>query len=159
MCTAYAHLKLYGYLEQLQENVLHRCRQLNLRCERWADSPLNLDNYLGIWQTSWEVIAFRNLKRVKKKTKKTVVLRIEGITQTQECCDLVNLTVLVSWRKVTCLTLKSAIETPQHNIKRDNKGFLLKNSTFLQRFRVVYNKRRRFPTGRLYPLVFRWIGD
>ncbi|KAF7652088.1 hypothetical protein LDENG_00101940, partial [Lucifuga dentata] len=76
---------------------------------------------------------------------KKVVLHIKGIMQTQECCERINFdSVRELVEGYLGESKEGVIETPQHNIKCDKKGFQLKNSTFLKMFRVVYDKRRLF---------------
>ena len=45
--TAYAHLKLYGYLEKLQHRVLYIDTDSLIYVVRDGESPLELGNYLG----------------------------------------------------------------------------------------------------------------
>lgn len=80
---------------------------------------------------------------------------MKGMTQTRECCERVNFDSIRGLVENYLDGMKeSVIETPQHNIRRDKKGFLLKNSSFQKKFRVVYDKRRLFPDGTTLPFGY-----
>ncbi|KAM3585116.1 uncharacterized protein V6R79_008006 [Siganus canaliculatus] len=77
---------------------------------------------------------------------KKVVLRVKGITQTQECCERVNFD---SIRGLVdgFLDGKEGLVEAQHQKARYKKGFVLKNRTLQKEFRVVYDKRTLLPDG------------
>ena len=82
-------------------------------------------------------------------------MRIKGITQTHECSEKVNFdSVKELVEGYLADSREMVIETPQRTIRRDKKGFLLKNATFLKKFRVVYDKRRLFPDGTTLPFGY-----
>ncbi|KAG8002375.1 hypothetical protein GBF38_014761 [Nibea albiflora] len=74
------------------------------------------------------VADLESLKIFSQTKKKKVVMRVKGITQTGECVERVNfdsITDLVEGYLQG--SREGVIETPQHNIGRDKKGFVLKN--------------------------------
>lgn len=80
---------------------------------------------------------------------------MKGITQTRECCDRINFDSVRGLVEGYLVGMKEAVlETPQHSIRRDKKGFMLKNSSFHKKFRVVYDKRRLFPDGTTLPFGY-----
>ena len=124
-----------------------------------GETPLKLGNYLGDLtdelggDTIQEFVAAgpKSYAYQTKKQKK-ILMRIKGITQMHECNEKVNFD---SIRELVEGYLgdsgETVIETPQRTIRRDKKRFLLKNATFLKKFRVVYDKRRLFPDGTTLP--------
>ena len=59
------------------------------------------------------------------------MLCVKGITQTHECCERINFDSVKELVEgyVQNHTAEGVIETPQHNIVRDKKGFLLKKNS------------------------------
>nr|DAC81317.1 TPA_asm: PolB [Larimichthys croaker adintovirus] len=160
--TAYARLKLYSYLEQVQENVLYMDTDSLIYVVKEGGAPLKLGNYLGDLTDELDGDTIQEFAAAGPKSyayqtrqKKKVVLRVKGITQTRECCEQVNFD---SVRELVEGYLEGsrggAIETPQHNIRRNKKSFLLKNCTFQKKFRVVYDKRRLFSDGTTLPFGY-----
>lgn len=136
--TVYAHLKLYGYLEQLQENVLYTDTDSLIYVVKNGQIPLKLGNYLAdlmdeLGSDIIQEFAAAGPKSYAYQTRnqKKVVLRVKGITLTQECCDRVNFdSVRELGEGYPADSKESVIETLQHIVRRNKKGFLLKNSTF-----------------------------
>ncbi|TKS65331.1 hypothetical protein D9C73_028582 [Collichthys lucidus] len=160
--TAYARLKLYSYLEQVQENVLYMDTDSLIYVVKDGATPLKLGNYLGDLTDELDGDSIQEFAAAGPKSyayqtrqKKKVVLRVKGITQTTECCEQVNFD---SVRELVEGYLEGSrggvIETPQHNIRRNKKSFLLKNCTFQKKFRVVYDKRRLFSDGTTLPFGY-----
>ncbi|KAM4525040.1 uncharacterized protein PAE49_001105 [Odontesthes bonariensis] len=160
--TAYARLKLYSCLEQMQEKILYIDTDSLIYVVKEGETPLKLGNYLGDLtdelggDTIQEFVAAgpKSYAYQTKKHKK-VVMRVKGITQTHECSEKVNFD---SIRELVEGYLGDSrdgvIETPQRTIRRDKKRFLLKNATFLKKFRVVYDKRRLLPDGTTLPFGY-----
>ena len=98
--------------------------------------PVKLDNYLGDLTDELDGDIIQEFAAAGPKSyayhtreKKKVVLRVKGITQTREYCEHVNFDSVrelvegyIEWSR------EGMIETPQYNIRRNKKGFLLKNS-------------------------------
>ncbi|KAG8009277.1 Ferric-chelate reductase 1 [Nibea albiflora] len=153
---SFSFIKLYSYLEQVQENVLYMDTDSLIYVVKEGDTPLKLGNYLGDLTDELDGDTIQEFAAAgpksyayQTKQKKKVVLRVKGITQTKECCEQVNFDTV---RELVEGYLEGSrggvIETPHHNIRRDKKTFLLKNCSFQKQFRVVYDKRRLFSDGR-----------
>lgn len=85
-------------------------------------------------------------KKTNKKNPKTV-LRAKRIIQTQDCCEQVNSD---SIKELVEGNLDGSKEVITHqNIVQDKFRFLLKNSSFQKRFRVVLIKDTSFLMGKL----------
>ncbi|KAF7646307.1 hypothetical protein LDENG_00190100 [Lucifuga dentata] len=146
--TAYAHLKLYGCMEQVQENILYTSTDSLIYMVKEGETPLELGNYLGDLTDELDgdtiqefVVAGPKSYVYQTRNRKRVVLCVKGITQTQECCERINFDSVRELVEGYLGELKEgAIETPQHTSSTIKKGFQLKNSTFLKKFRVVYDK-------------------
>ncbi|XP_051800711.1 uncharacterized protein LOC127532721 isoform X1 [Acanthochromis polyacanthus] len=161
--TAHARLKLYSYLEKLQERVLYTDTDSLIYVVKKGETPLVLGNYLGDLTDELEgdsiqefVAAGPKSYAYQTKNKKKMVMRVKGITQTRECCERVNFD---SVRELvegfqTHNSQQRVINTPQHNIVRNKSGFVLKNLTFQKKFRVVYDKRRLLADGTSLPFGY-----
>ncbi|XP_023194843.1 uncharacterized protein LOC111609654 isoform X1 [Xiphophorus maculatus] len=160
--TAYARLKLFSCLERVQDKILYIDTDSLIYVVKDGESPLELGNYLGDLtdelggDTIQEFVAAGPKSYAyQTKNQKKVVIRVKGITQTYECSERVNFD---SIRELVGGYLEGSrhgvIKTPQHTIKRDKKGFVLRNATFLKRFQVVYDKRRLFPDGSTLPFGY-----
>lgn len=83
------------------------------------------------------------------------MLRVKGITQTHQCSERINFdSVKELVDGYLAGSRDEAIESPQHSIRRDKKGFWLKNVAFNKKFRVVYDKRRLFRDGTTLPFGY-----
>ena len=162
--TAYGRLKLYTYLEEMQDRVLYYDTDSLIYVSKEGDSRLKLGNYLGDLTDELDGDCIQEYAAAGPKSyayqtrhQKKVVLKVKGITQTQECCERVNfdsVKQLVEGFMQGSQEEQTEIVTPQHNIVRDKKGFTLKNSSFQKRFRVVYDKRRLLSTGQTLPFGY-----
>ncbi|XP_049416207.1 uncharacterized protein LOC125878833 [Epinephelus fuscoguttatus] len=167
--TAYGRLKLYDYLHQLQNRVLYLDTDSLIYVAKEGERGLKLGNYLGDLTdelgggTIQEFVAVgpKSYAYLTRKNKRAV-LRVKGITQTHECCEKINFDsvkelvegYLQNHRTGEREEEEGFIETLQHGIKRDKNGFLLKNSSFLKRFRVVFDKRRLLSTSETLPFGY-----
>ena len=160
--TAYGRLKLYSYLERLQQNILYVDTDSLIYVIKENETPLELGNYLGDLTDELRgdtihefVAAGPKSYAYQTKNEKKVVMKVKGITQTRECSELINFD---STKELVEGYLEGSkerfLETPQQTIKRDKNGFLLKNATFKKKFRVVYDKRRVFPDGTTLPFGY-----
>ncbi|GAA6228947.1 uncharacterized protein LOC109143113 isoform X1 [Lates japonicus] len=160
--TAHARLKLYSYLEKLQERVLYIDTDSLIYVVKEGETPLELGNYLGdltdeLGGDSIQEFVVAGPKSYAYQTRnfKKVVMRVKGITQTKECCERVNFD---SVRELVEGYLRNSregvIEIPQHSIRRYKKGFVLKNLSFNKKFRVVYDKRWLFADGTTLPFGY-----
>ncbi|CAI5679595.1 unnamed protein product [Oreochromis niloticus] len=160
--TAYARLKLYEYLEKLQRNVLYTDTDSLIYVVKEGEEPLELGNFLGDLtdelggDTIQEFVsAGPKSYAYRTRNKKKLVVKMKGITQTRECCERVNFDSMSELVESYLSGMKEAeLETPQHGIQRDKRGFVLKNRTFQKKFRVVYDKRRLFPDGTTLPFGY-----
>ena len=140
--TAYARLKLYDYLERLQRNVLYTDTDSLIYVVKDGETPLELGNYLGdltdelAGDTIQEfVTAGPKSYAYQTRNLKKVTVKIKGITQTRECCEQINFDSLRDLVEGYLQGMKEAVlETPQQGIRRDKKGFLLKNTAFQKKF-------------------------
>lgn len=160
--TAYARLKLYSYLEKLQERVLYIDTDSLIYVVREGESPLEVGNYLGDLTDELGGDSIQEFVSAGPKTyayqtrnQKKVVMRAKGITQTRECSERVNFD---SVRELVEGYLQGSKEgvivTPQHDIVRDKKSITLKNRSFFKKFKVVYDKRRLFADGTTLPFGY-----
>ncbi|CAI5685429.1 unnamed protein product [Oreochromis niloticus] len=160
--TAYARLKLYEYLEKLQRNVLYTNTDSLIYVVKEGEEPLELGNYLGDLTDELDgdtiqefVSAGPKSYAYRTRNKKKLVVKMKGITQTRECCERVNFDSMSELVESYLSGMKKAeLETPQHGIQRDKRGFVLKNRTFQKKFRMVYDKRRLFPDGTTLPFGY-----
>ena len=160
--TAYARLKMYGYLERLQERVLYTDTDSLVYVVKEGETPLELGAYLGqltdeLGGDSIQEFASAGPKSYAYQTRqeKKTVLRAKGITQTQECCDRINFdSVKELVEGYLERSEEGVIDTPHQQVVRDKRGFLLRNSSFQKKFRVVYDKRRLFPDGTTLPFGY-----
>ncbi|XP_061764740.1 uncharacterized protein LOC133557872 isoform X1 [Nerophis ophidion] len=160
--TAYARLKMYGYLEGLQERVLYTDTDSLIYTVNEGEVSLETGSYLGDLTDELGGDSIHEFVSAGPKSyayhtlqgKKTV-LRAKGITQTRECCERVNFDSVKDLVEGYLEEDKTgAIYTPHHQIVRDKRGFLLNNSSFEKKFRVVYDKRRLFPDGKTLPFGY-----
>ena len=160
--TAYARLKLYTCLEQLQHRVLYIDTDSLIYVVKPGETPLELGNYLGdltdeLGGDTIQEFASTGPKSYAYQTRnrKKVVMRVKGITQTQECSERVNFD---SVKDLVEGFLQGStgvvLEAPQRTTRRDKRSFQLKNATFQKKFRVVYDKRRLFPDGTTLPFGY-----
>lgn len=160
--TAYGRLKLYSYLEQLQERVLYYDTDSIIYVTKEGERRLDLGNYMGdltdeLDGDSIKEFAAAGPKSYAYQTRNNkVVLRVKGITQTHDCCEQVNFNSVKQLVENYVLNSDDGgvIETPQHNIVRDKRGFFLRNSSFQKKFRVVYDKRRLLSQGQTLPFGY-----
>lgn len=160
--TAYACLKLYEYLEKLQRNVLYTDTDSLIYVVKEGEEPLELGNYLGDLTDELNGDTIQEFVSAGPKTyayrtrnEKKLVVKMKGITQTRECSERVNFDSMSKLVESYLSGMKEAeLETPQHGIQRDKRGFVLKNRTFQKKFRVVYDKRRLFPDGTTLPFGY-----
>ncbi|KAI3374708.1 hypothetical protein L3Q82_021019 [Scortum barcoo] len=127
--TAYARLKLYGYLERVGENVLYTDTDSLIYVVKEGDSPLELGNYLGdlmdeLGGDTIDEFAATGPKSYAYRTKnqKKTVLRVKGITRTNQCSERINFDSVKELVDGYLGGSMEAIESPQHIIKRDKKG-------------------------------------
>ncbi|XP_029975791.1 uncharacterized protein LOC115408984 [Salarias fasciatus] len=160
--TAYGRLKLYSYLERLQEKVLYTDTDSIVYLLKDGDTPLELGNYLGDLTDELSgdtisefVAAGPKTYAYQTKNAKKVVMRVKGITQTRDFSDKVSFD---SARELVEGYLRiqrsDSIDIPQQNIIRDKRGFLLKNSSFTKKLRIVYDKRKLSHDGTSVPFGY-----
>lgn len=80
-----------------------------------------------------------------KRAKNKVVLKAKGMTKNYKNCKDVcfdGLRTLVEGYIKHANPQTVTDITPQHKIVKNKKGFLVRNSTFQKRFKVVYDKRK-----------------
>ena len=160
--TAHGRLKLYDCLEKLQERVLYIDTDSLIYVVKEGETPLEVGNYLGDLTDELDsdsiqefVAAGPKSYAYQTRSKRKVVMRVKGITQTQECCELVNFdSVRELVEGYIQNSRQGVIEVPQHTITRDKRGFVLKNLSFRKKFRVVYDKRRLFADGTTLPFGY-----
>lgn len=160
--TAHARLKLYSYLEQLKERILYIDTDSLIYVVKNGETPLELGNYLGDLtdeldgDTIQEFVATGPKSYAyQTKNKKKVAMRVKGITQTQECCELINFDSIKDLVEgYLSDSRERVIEIPQHSISRNKKDFVLKNTSFQKKFKVVYDKRRLFADGATLPFGY-----
>ncbi|KAF7650192.1 hypothetical protein LDENG_00130140 [Lucifuga dentata] len=144
---------------QVQKNVLYTDTDSLIYVVKEGETPLELGNYLKDLTNELDGDTIQEFAPAGPKSytyqtrnRKKVVLHVKGITQTQECCERINFDSIRELVEGYLSDSKEGvIETPQHNIKHNKKGFQLKNSTFLKKFRVVYDKRHLFSDGMSLP--------
>ncbi|XP_077361782.1 uncharacterized protein LOC144006673 [Festucalex cinctus] len=164
MTTAYARLKMYAYLERLQSSVLYTDTDSLVYVVKDGESPLELGDYLGdltdeLGGDSIQEFVSAGPKSYAYQTRNSMktVMKVKGITQTHDTCKRVNfdsIKNLVEGYIDSSGTQTRTIETPQHTIVRNKKGFHLKNRSFMKTFRVVYDKRRLIPHGHTLPFGY-----
>ncbi|TWW60970.1 hypothetical protein D4764_05G0010600 [Takifugu flavidus] len=130
--TAHARLKLYSYLEKLQDRVFYIDTDSLIYLVKEGEKPLELGNYLGDLTDELDGDSIQEFAAAGPKSyayqtriKKKVVMRVKGITQTRECCERVSFD---SVRELVEGYLSNkqegnTIEIRQHSIRRDKKGF------------------------------------
>ena len=131
--TAYARLKMYGYLERLQERVLYTDTDSLIYVVKEGEASLELGAYLGqltdeLGGDSIQEFASAGPKSYAYQTrkKKKTVLRAKGITQTQECCERVNFdSVKELVEGYLGGSEEGIIDTPHRQVVRDKKGVSL----------------------------------
>lgn len=128
---------------------------------REGETLLQLGNYLGDLtdelggDTIHEFVAAgpKSYAYLTKNQTK-VVMRVKGITQTCECTERVSFDSIKELVEgYLDGSRDGVIEVPQHTIRQNKKGFVLKNATFQKKFRVVYDKRRLFPDASYLVLI------
>ncbi|XP_025767680.1 uncharacterized protein LOC112848298 [Oreochromis niloticus] len=161
--TSYGRMKLYSYLDQLQERAIYYDTDSVVYLTKQNQSQLELGRYLGDLTNELEQDDFitefvaagpKSYGYMTKKGK--VVLKAKGITQTHDVCERVN---FESVKNLVDNYIDNSeggptLEAPQHTILRNKTGFALKNSSFPKKFRVVYDKRRLLPGGLTLPFGY-----
>ncbi|XP_025766946.1 uncharacterized protein LOC112848118 [Oreochromis niloticus] len=161
--TSYGRMKLYSYLDQLQERAIYYDTDSVVYLTKQNQSQLELGRYLGDLTNELEQDDFitefvaagpKSYGYMTKKGK--VVLKAKGITQTHDVCERVN---FESVKNLVDNYIDNSeggptLEAPQHTILRNKAGFALKNSSFPKKFRVVYDKRRLLPGGLTLPFGY-----
>ncbi|KAL3987174.1 homeobox protein Nanog [Sarotherodon galilaeus] len=161
--TSYGRMKLYSYLDQLQERAIYYDTDSVVYLTKQNQSELELGRYLGDLTNELEQDDFitefvaagpKSYGYMTKKGK--VVLKAKGITQTHDVCERVN---FESVKNLVDNYIDNSeggptLEAPQHTILRNKTGFALKNSSFPKKFRVVYDKRRLLPGGLTLPFGY-----
>ncbi|TWW74000.1 hypothetical protein D4764_14G0000010 [Takifugu flavidus] len=89
--TAHARLKLYSYLEKLQDRVFYIDTDSLIYLVKEGEKPLELGNYLGDLTDELDGDSIQEFAAAGPKSyayqtrnKKKVVMRVKGITQTRE---------------------------------------------------------------------------
>ncbi|KAL3984299.1 histone H2B [Sarotherodon galilaeus] len=161
--TSYGRMKLYSYLDQLQERAIYYDTDSVVYLTKQNQSELELGRYLGDLTNELEQDDFitefvaagpKSYGYMTKKGK--VVLKAKGITQTHDVCERVNFESVKNLvdNYIDNSEGGSTLEAPQHTILRNKAGFALKNSSFPKKFWVVYDKRRLLPGGLTLPFGY-----
>lgn len=159
--TCYARLTLYEYLQQLGSRALYADTDSVVYITQDGDEFLPTGDRLGSLKDELDGAFISEWVSTGPKsygyqtTDGKTVLKVKGITQTFKNAQVVsfdNITDLVTGylAKENDRCLLTCHET----IKRDKKGFHLKNTTVQKKFRVVYDKRQLFANGTTLPFGF-----
>lgn len=161
--TSYGRIKLYSYLDQLQERAIYYDTDSVVYLTKENQSELELGRYLGDltneldqddFITEFVAAGPKSYGYMTRKGK--VVLKAKGITQTHDVCEKVNFESVKSLvdNYIDNCEGGSTLEAPQHSIVRNKAAFSLQNSSFPKKFRVVYDKRRLLPGGLTLPFGY-----
>lgn len=148
-------MKLYSYLDQLQERAIYYDTDSVVYLTKQNQSELQLGRYLGDLTHELHQDEFiTEFVAAGPNRQDKVVLKAKGITQTHEVCERVNfesLKNLVDNYTDNCEG-GSTLEAPQHSIIRNKAAFSL--SSFPKKFWIVYDKRRLLPGGLTLPFGY-----